>query len=170
MKKLILTFIGIVIVTILSFGVMWTISPIIEREKVIATQGIRLVNSTTLTNTAEGIPLVIKVGDLFSDPSGTIFRINEIRRTQTGSIYVLVSSKSLKSFKNYTDYLSRPYKDFYIVDLKYFIQGKSLISDSNIEKFYLDNLLELEKLQMMHSNLVPNSYQTHAVSIIVTDS
>ncbi len=169
MKRLIFTFIGIIIITILSFGAMWAISPIIEREKVVATQGIRLVNSTVLTNTAEGIPMVIKVGDLFSDPTGTIFRINEIRRTQTGSIYVLVSSKTLKSFKNYTDYLSRPYKDFYIVDLKYFIQGKTIISDTNIEKFYTDNLLKLEKLQRMQQYHNSDMHQTHSVSTIIID-
>lgn len=171
MKKLSLIFGGLIMATILSFVVFLALAPLLNKEQTAATQGIRLVNSTTLSTTEDGIPSSIKVGDMFSDPSGTIFRINEIRRTQAGTVYVVVSHKYLKNFNNYSDYLSRPYRNQTILDVKFFIQGKTPILEKNIELFYKENYNKLDSV-LETSELDRSSTfhrQSHSVSTVALD-
>lgn len=171
MKKLSLIFGGMVVMTVLSFAIFLAIAPLLNKEQTVATQGIRLVNSTTLSTTENGIPHNIKVGDMFSDPSGMIYRINEIRRAQSGTVYVVISNKSLKNFNSYSEYLSRPYRNQMILDVKFFIQGKTPILEKNIELFYKENLDKLESL-METSELDRSStsyHQSHSVSNVSLD-
>ena len=49
MKKIVAIFAMIILLTVGSFAMLWAISPEEERDRVMATQGIRLVGSAVFT-------------------------------------------------------------------------------------------------------------------------
>lgn len=146
MKKLSMVFAGIVIMTILLFVLSLIVMTVIEREVPASTQGVLLIKSTTVPTIDENVDMQTRIGDTFWDASATVYRINEIRRTTTNTVYVLVSTKSLTNFKTYIDYLSKPYRGNMTFDVKYFIQGKMKVEDYDIEQFYMDNKIQLDTL------------------------
>ncbi len=119
------------------FVFMWADNPKKENQYVQATQGIRLVNNAVFFNRANSSePHTVKVGDLMLGDQEQIFRINEIRKSQDGSIFVVVSWKYITKYATYEQYQSQPYTNYSTYELNAFAFDKNLVTEEELESFY----------------------------------
>lgn len=137
MNKLIGIFLTIVLLTIGSFAMLWAINPSDEQDRVMATQGIRLVGSAVFYNSMNSsTPNKVKVGDLLLGSNEQVYRINEIRKAQSNVIYVVVSWKYITKYSSYADYAVEPYSNYATYELNSFAYNKSLITEPELAQFY----------------------------------
>lgn len=137
MNRIIAIFAAIILLTIGSFAVLWAISPEAEQDRAMATQGIRLVGSAVFYNTGNATtPNRIKVGDLLIGTNEQVFRINELRKSQSNTIYVVVSWKYITDYTTYADYLSEPYSNYKTYELNSFAYTKTVITEPELAQFY----------------------------------
>jgi hypothetical protein len=137
MKRITAIFSFIILLTLGSFAILWAVSPDEEKDRVMATQGIRLVGSAVFYNAENSTtPNRIKVGDLLIGSNEQVFRINEIRKSQSNTIYVVVSWKYITDYTTYAEYLSEPYTNYRIYELNSFAYNKTIIRESELARFY----------------------------------
>lgn len=137
MNKLVAVFLSIILLSIGSFALLWAISPNEEKDRVMATQGIRLVGSAVFFNAQNSTtPNKLKVGDLLIGKNEQVFRVNEIRKSQNNSIYVVVSWKYITEYVSYSEYVSEPYSNYATYELNAFTYNKNIISEPELQKFY----------------------------------
>lgn len=159
-KKTFAIFISIICASIASFALLWGINPITEKETAMSSQGIRLVGSTTIYSNEN--KFIIKVGDIILSNNGKIFKIHELRRIHSGTIYIIVASKKLSDYSDYIAYQKAPYiSNNQTYELKSFIVDKKIIDENEIIKYYnkykrqLDKISELQRKQAL---IAPQSY------------
>lgn len=137
MNKLFAIFLSIVLLSIGSFALLWAISPSDEQNRVMATQGIRLVGSAVFYNSRNSsTPNKVKVGDLLIGSNEQVYRINEIRKAQSNVIYVVVSWKYITKYPSYSAYAVEPYSNYATFELNSFAYNKSLITEPELAQFY----------------------------------
>lgn len=137
MNKLFAIFITIILVTIGSFALLWATNPTEEKDRVMATQGIRLVGSAVFYNAQNSTtPNKVKVGDLLIGSNERVYRINEIRKAQSNVIYVVVSWKYITKYSSYSEYVTQPYSNYATYELNSFAYNKSIITEPELSKFY----------------------------------
>lgn len=137
MRRIVAIFSLIILLTLGSFAILWAVSPDEEKDRVMATQGIRLVGSAVFYNAENSTtPNRIKVGDLLIGSNEQVFRINEIRKSQSNTIYVVVSWKYITDYTTYAEYLSEPYTNYRIYELNSFAYNKTIIRESELARFY----------------------------------
>lgn len=137
MKRIIAIFGLIILLTVGSFAILWAVSPDEEKDRVMATQGIRLVGSAVFYNAENSTtPNRIKVGDLLIGSNEQVFRINEIRKSQSNTIYVVVSWKYITNHTTYAEYLSEPYTNYRTYELNSFAYNKTIIREPELARFY----------------------------------
>ncbi len=137
MKRITAIFSFIILLTLGSFAILWAVSPDEEKDRVMATQGIRLVGSAVFYNAENSTtPNRIKVGDLLIGSNEQVFRINEIRKSQSNAIYVVVSWKYITDYTTYAEYLSEPYTNYRTYELNSFAYNKTIIRESELARFY----------------------------------
>lgn len=137
MKRIIAIFGLIILLTVGSFAILWAVSPDEEKDRVMATQGIRLVGSAVFYNAENSTtPNRIKVGDLLIGSNEQVFRINEIRKSQSNTIYVVVSWKYITNYTTYAEYLSEPYTNYRTYELNSFAYNKTIIREPELARFY----------------------------------
>lgn len=137
MKKIVAIFAMIILLTVGSFAILWAISPEEEQDRVMATQGIRLVGSAIFYSAENSAtPNRIKVGDLLIGSNEQVFRINEIRKSQSNAIYVVVSWKYITDYTTYAEYLSEPYSNYKTYELNSFAYTKTIITEPELAQFY----------------------------------
>ena len=137
MKKIVAIFAMIILLTVGSFAMLWAISPEEERDRVMATQGIRLVGSAIFYSAENSAtPNRIEVGDLLIGSNEQVFRINEIRKSQSNAIYVVVSWKYITDYTTYAEYLSEPYSNRKTYELNSFAYTKTIITEPELAQFY----------------------------------
>ena len=124
MKRITAIFSFIILLTLGSFAILWAVSPDEEKDRVMATQGIRLVGSAVFYNAENSTtPNRIKVGDLLIGSNEQVFRINEIRKSQSNTIYVVVSWKYITDYT--TCHQASPYRHLRLV-LSLRLRGKRI--------------------------------------------
>lgn len=137
MNKLVAVFLSIILLSIGSFALLWAISPNEEKDRVMATQGIRLVGSAVFFNAQNSTtPNKLKVGDLLIGKNEQVFRVNEIRKSQNNTIYVVVSWKYITEYVSYSEYVSEPYANYATYELNSFAYNKSIITEPELQQFY----------------------------------
>lgn len=136
-KKLFAILIGIIMGSLLLFTLASFFNSDKEHQQVSATQGIKIVGSTTFyESTDSSTPKILKVGDFLLGKNEQIFNVTEIRKSFNNEIFVVVSWKYILDYTSYEDYKSTPYQNYKTYDLKSFIKDKSLISENDIINFY----------------------------------
>lgn len=148
MNKIMAIFFTIVFITIGSFGILWATNPKNEREQAQATQGIRLVGSAVYYNNPDAPEKnLIRVGDLLIGNNEQVFRINEIRKSQDNTIFVVVSWKYITAYKTYAEYQSQPYSNYKTYELNAFAYNKSVIPKDELEDFYTEFSDQIVKIK-----------------------
>lgn len=131
-----------------SLAVIWAIDPTREQNQVQATQGIRLVGNAVFYNAIDSSkPNTIKVGDLLMGSDEEIYRINEIRRSQNNTIFIVVSWKILTNYRSFEEYQSDPYTDYRTYELNSFAYNKNVVTEKELEDFYLEYSQQLNRIQ-----------------------
>lgn len=160
-------FFMILLVTVGTYTMLWAISPKAEHDRVMATQGIRLVGSTVVRQPNQpDKDLTIKIGTLFLGDSEKIFRVNEIRKSQSNEIYLIVSQKIITDYVSYEEYLTEPFSKYQTYKLEAFVVNKSIIGDDELFKFYTKYADTLNTNRQNSSN--PLIYQLEAKQILKT--
>ena len=169
MKILIAIFLAIILATLGSFAVLWAVSPITEKENVMASQGIRLIGSAVVVSAENSLtPTRVKVGDLLIGSGEQVFRVNELRKSQNNKIYAVVSWKYITSFTSYEEYITEPYMNYKTYELNAFAFNKKLIQETELVQFYgnysknLANNIEKEaRKQLDATKITEKTSQTH---------
>lgn len=131
-----------------SLALIWAINPKGEEAQVQATQGIRLVGNAVFYNSTDSSkPNVIRVGDLLMGSDEEIYRINEIRKSQNNTIYIVVSWKILTNYTTFEDYQSDPYTDYRTYELNSFAYNKDVVTEDELEDFYLEYAQQLDRIR-----------------------
>lgn len=138
MKRLTLIFLSIILLSLASFAVLYITSPQEEKDNALATQGIRLVNSAIVySNSNESqSPSRIKVGDLLIGSGEQVFKVIQLRKAQSGDIFVVVSWKFIGDYSNFQEFQSEPFGSHKTYELKAFAFNKTIIREAEIAKFY----------------------------------
>jgi hypothetical protein len=137
MEKILAIFLTIIFATLSGFAVLWAVSPTREYNLTQSTQGIRLEGSAVFYNASDtSKPNVLHVGDLLIGDGEVVFRITEIRKSQDGTIYLIVSWKSITSYKTYAEYQAQPYRNHQTYELKAFTYDKHVLPHPELENFY----------------------------------
>ena len=161
MKKLYAIFLATMIASVGSFALLWLISPDVEKEKTISSQGIRLVGSAVFYKIEDTTkPRTLRVGDLLIGRDEQVYRVNELRRSQDNAIYVVVSWKSLIKYTSYEEYMSQPYANYKIYELNAFIFNKSIITNDDVQLFYKNFSMDLNEIHTPHSRYSTQSNPT----------
>lgn len=136
-SKIIAIFLAILFAIGTAFVFIVADNPSKENKYVQATQGIRLVdNAVFYTATDSTKPNTLHVGDLMIGDQEQIFRINEIRKSQDGSLFVVVSWKYITKYTTYEQYQSQPYTNYSTYELNAFAFNKNLVTDDELQSFY----------------------------------
>lgn len=116
---------------------IWADNPDKENKYVQATQGIRLVNDAIFFSAIDSTKSnTLRVGDLMMGDQEQIFRINEIRKAQDGSVFVVVSWKYITKYTTYEQYQSQPYTNYSTYELNAFAYNKNLVTELELQSFY----------------------------------
>jgi len=134
--------------TLSSFAILWALNPSGEREQAQATQGIRLIGSAVFYGADDtSTPSKIKVGDLLIGDNEQVFHVNEIRKSQNNTIYVVVSWKYITSYTSYDAYQSEPYANYKTFELNSFAYNKHVITQPELQDFYSKFSDQIEKIE-----------------------
>lgn len=150
MRKLFLIFTIIVAVSIGSFAVLWSSNPAREKETTLASQGIRLVGSAIVVDGSTET-VKVKLGDMLIGNDDRLFRINELRKSHTGTMYVVVSWKSITKYSTYDEFIAEPYLSYATYELESFVNNRNIITADELREFYkkysTDIALSLNKVE-----------------------
>lgn len=158
--------IGILLICLFIAGatmaVLWADNPIREHRYVQATQGIRLVNNAIFYKATDSTKEnTLHVGDMMMGDQEQIFRINEIRKAQDGSIFVVVSWKYITKYTTYEQYQSQPYTNYSTYELNAFAFNKNLVTEEELESFYDKYSTQIARI---------NSRRTAVATIVAASS
>lgn len=145
MKRTITIFLAIIGLSLGSFIILWATNPVTEKEQTQATHGIRMLGSTVIYTGPESNKTTLKVGDLILGSNEQVFRVIEIRKSQSGSIYVVVSWKFIMDYPTYQDFMAEPYGSYKTFEVVSFMYGKTIISDNDLKKFYVNYSSQVEE-------------------------
>ena len=116
------------------------------------TQGIRLVGSAIVYSSDDiSGHLTVHVGDLLLGDSEEVFHINEIRKSEDGSVYAVVSWKYITRYTTFLDYESHPYTNYKTYELTAFIANKHVIVEKEVETFYEKFSEKISEMQIRTS-------------------
>lgn len=161
-SKILAVFLAIFFCVGSAFVFIWADNPDKENKYVQATQGIRLVdNAVFFTATDSTKPNTLHVGDLMMGDQEQIFRINEIRKSQDGSLFVVVSWKYITKYTTYEQYQSQPYTNYSTYELNAFAFNKNLVTSEELESFYDKYSDQIAKI---------NSRRAAVATIVATSS
>lgn len=168
MKRLTLIFVLIIMATISTFALLWAVSPVTEKENVMASQGIRLIGSAVVVSADNTLkPTRVKIGDLLMGTNEQIFRINELRKAQNNKIYAVVSWKYITSFLTYEEYIAEPYMNYKTYELNSFVFNKKVIVEADLVQFYANYKSKLaaniktESIKKVAGTVVDNRDKSH---------